>query len=129
MAGMNPMCGMGKLGVDLMQLIVAPTLAYKLTPEHAVGVSPLLVYQCFQAYGLHGFAQNSVNDRALTNNGADSSTGVGLRLGYMGKLSDKVTVGAAYAPKISMGKSMRACLPMGVTSISLKTTAWAWHSK
>ena len=104
MAGMNPMCGIGKLGVDLMQLIVAPTLAYKLTPEHAVGVSPLLVYQRFQAYGLHGFAQNSVNPGALTNNGADSSTGIGLRLGYMGKLSDKVTVGAAYAPKISMGK-------------------------
>lgn len=104
MSGMNPMCGMGKLGVDLMQLIVAPTVAYKFTPQHSVGVSPLLVYQRFQAYGLQGFASNSVNPAALTNNGTDSSTGLGVRLGYMGQLTDKVSVGAAYSPKISMGK-------------------------
>ena len=103
-AGMNPMCGMGKLGVDLIQLIVAPTVSYKVNENHAVGVSPLFVYQRFQAYGLQGFAPNSVNPGALTNNGADSSTGMGVRLGYMGKLSDKVSVGASYAPKISMGK-------------------------
>ena len=104
MSGMNPMCGMGKLGVDLMQLIVAPTVSYKVNDSHAVGVSPLFVYQRFQAYGLHGFAQNSVDSKALTNNGTDSSTGLGMRLGYMGKLSDKVSVGASYSPKISMGK-------------------------
>lgn len=50
-AGLNPLCGQGKLGVDLMQLIVAPTVAYKLAPDHAVGVSPLLVLQRFEAYG------------------------------------------------------------------------------
>lgn len=103
-AGMNPMCGMGKLGVDLMQLIVAPTVSYKVNDSHAVGLSPLFVYQRFQAYGLQGFAQNSVNPGALTNNGTDSSTGLGMRLGYMGKLSDQVSVGASYSPKISMGK-------------------------
>jgi long-chain fatty acid transport protein len=104
MPSMNPMCGMGKLGVDLMQLIVAPTVAYKVTPQHSVGVSPLLVYQRFQAYGLQGFAPNSVNPAALTNNGTDSSTGLGVRLGYMGQLTDTVTVGLAYSPKIGMGK-------------------------
>ena len=102
--GMNAMCGQGKLGVDLMQLIVAPTFAYKATPEHSLGVSPLLVLQRFEAYGLQGFAPMSSNSKALTNNGKDSSTGVGIRLGYMGKLSDKVSVGATYSPKISMSR-------------------------
>ncbi len=44
----NALCGQGKLGVDLMQLVVAPTLAYKLHERHSVGVSPLLVFQMVQ---------------------------------------------------------------------------------
>lgn len=104
MAGMNPMCGMGKLGVDLMQLIIAPNVSYKLNDNHSVGVSPLIVYQRFEAYGLQGFAMNSANPTALTNTGTDTSMGLGVKLGYMGKLSDKVSVGATYSPQISMGK-------------------------
>src|SRR5574340_621315 len=37
----NLLCGNGRLGVDLMQLIVAPTAAYKVTPNHSLGISPL----------------------------------------------------------------------------------------
>jgi long-chain fatty acid transport protein len=89
-------CGTGHLGVNLMQLIVAPTVAYKLNDNHSVGVSPLLVYQQFEAYGLQAFG--------IANQGKDSSTGIGVRLGYMGRLSDKLTIGASYSPKINMGK-------------------------
>src|SRR5512139_3137342 len=32
----NMLCGQGDLGVDLMQLIIAPTLAYKLAPNHSI---------------------------------------------------------------------------------------------
>ena len=89
-------CGQGKLGVDLMQLIVAPTVAYKLNDQHSVGVSPLLVYQRFKAYGLQAFG--------LPNQGRDSSTGVGVRLGYMGQFGDHISVGASYSPKIDMSR-------------------------
>lgn len=89
-------CGSGKLGVDLMQLIVAPTVAYQVAPGHSLGVSPLLVYQRFKAQGLQAFG--------LSNQGGDSSTGVGLRLGYMGQLSDVLTVGASYSPQIGMSR-------------------------
>ncbi len=103
----NMLCGSGELGVDLMQLIIAPTLAYKLNPQHAVGASLLLGYQRFKASGLQAFAgtPNFSSDPAnVTNNGYDSSTGVGLRLGYQGHLSDTLSIGAAYAPKMKMGK-------------------------
>lgn len=103
-AGLNPLCGQGKLGVDLMQLIVAPTVAYKLNEQHAVGISPLLVLQRFEAYGAQGFANQSQNPSALSNNGKDTSRGLGIRLGYMGKLSDTVSVGASYSPKTSMSR-------------------------
>ena len=40
----------------------------------------------------------------MTNNGTDSSTGIGLRLGYQGRLGDALTIGAAYATKMSMSE-------------------------
>jgi long-chain fatty acid transport protein len=105
----NMLCGGGQLGVDLMQLVIAPTVAYKLNAQHAVGVSLLLGYQRFKAYGLQafdnapGFPPFTGAPGSVTNNGNDSSTGVGLRLGYQGRLSDAFTIGAAYAPKMKMG--------------------------
>lgn len=54
----NMLCGNTKLGVNLMQLIVAPTFAYKLSETSAIGVSSLLVYQQFKASGLQAFAGN-----------------------------------------------------------------------
>src|SRR3989338_1813699 len=36
----NLLCGTGKLGVDLMQLVIAPTLSYKFSDTQSVGVSP-----------------------------------------------------------------------------------------
>ena len=54
--GSNMLCGQGNLGVDLMQMIVAPTVAYKVAPNHSIGISPLLGYQAFEANGLHAFA-------------------------------------------------------------------------
>ncbi len=106
----NLLCGQGKLGVDLMQLIVAPTLAYKLNDQHSIGVSPLLVMQQFKATGLQAFTstapgqQMSMNPGNVTDRGTDRSTGVGVRLGYLGQLSDTLKFGASYSPKIKMGK-------------------------
>jgi long-chain fatty acid transport protein len=106
----NILCGSGKLGVDLMQLVVAPTAAYKVAPQHSVGASLLLGYQRFKATGLQafdnapGFPPFTGAPGSVTNRGYDSATGAGLRVGYMGRLSDMVTVGAAYSSKIDMGK-------------------------
>lgn len=106
----NMLCGSGKLGVDLMQLVVAPTVAYKLNERHSVGASLLLGLQAFEATGLQafdnapGFPPFTSAPGSVTNNGHDTSSGVGVRLGYMGRLSDAITVGAAWSSKIGMGK-------------------------
>lgn len=91
------MGGTGRTGVDLMQLIVAPTVTYKLTDTQSVGVSPLLVYQKFKAEGLQAFG-------LAPNQGSDSSTGLGVRVGYFAKLSEQVSLGASYSPKVNMSK-------------------------
>jgi len=94
--GGNLLGGTGNLGVDLMQLMIAPTLSYKVNEQHSIGVSPLLAYQRFRSEGLQGFG--------VMNPGYDDSTGFGVRVGWLGKLSDKVSVGAAYASKMRMSK-------------------------
>ncbi len=100
----NILCGTGRLGVDLMQLVIAPTWSYKLNENHSVGVSPLLAYQRFQAEGLSAFSGLSNDSTKLTNNGYDTSTGFGVRIGWYGKMSDTVSLGAAYSTKIAMSK-------------------------
>lgn len=100
----NMLCGDGKLGIDLMQLIIAPTFAYKVSNNHSVGLSPLFGYQRFKAEGLQAFSGFSSDANNLTNKGYDNATGWGARIGYMGKLNDMVTVGAAYSTKIAMSK-------------------------
>ena len=105
-APFNLLCGSGKLGINLEQLIIAPTVAYKVNDNHSIGISPLFGYQRFAADGLQGFvgytASGTINN--LTNQGYDSSSGWGVRVGWMGKLTDAVTMGAAYASKMDMGK-------------------------
>jgi long-chain fatty acid transport protein len=103
----NLLCGSGKLGVNLEQLIIAPTFAYKVNASNSIGVSPLFVYQRFSADGLHAFAQLSNDGLAPSNKGHDSSTGWGVRLGWQGKITDSVTLGATYSPKIDMSNFKR----------------------
>lgn len=98
----NLLCGSGKLGVDLMQLIVAPTAAYQVAPNHSIGISPLLGYQRFKADGMQAFAVDSNGAAAGGNNlGYDDAFGYGVRIGYMGKITPTVTIGAAYASKMN----------------------------
>ena len=98
----NLLFGCGKLGVDLMQLIIAPTASYKINANNSIGVSPLLGYQRFKVDGLQAFAGVSSSGTDLTNKGYDDSTGWGVRIGWLGKLSDTVSVGAAYSTKMRM---------------------------
>ena len=102
----NVLCGPGKLGVDLMQLVIAPSLAYQFAPGHAVGVAPLFILQRFSAEGLEAFGAMgfSSNPSALTGRGSDNSRGLGVRLGYQGELAPGVRVGMAYAPKVNMSR-------------------------
>ena len=110
----NMLCGNGRLGQNLEQLVIAPTFAMKVNKDHSFGASLLLAHQKFKAEGMDGFwgfTQYGTSGPAvwaannnLTNRGNDSSNGYGLRLGWMGKVSDMVTMGASYATKTRMGK-------------------------
>ena len=84
--------GISHTGVSLEQVFVAPTLTYKITENHAIGIDPIFALQRFKAYGLENFG--------VGNNGYDYSYGGGVRIGYTGKLTDWLTVGATYQSRI-----------------------------
>jgi long-chain fatty acid transport protein len=101
----NPVGGSTAMGVNLQQLVVAPTLSYKLDEAQSVGVSPLLIYQTINIKGISHFGPYSAQQGAnLSNNGTSSSTGMGVRLGYFAKVNDRLDVGVSYSPKTKMSK-------------------------
>ncbi len=105
----NLMCGSGRLGVNLMQLTIAPTLAWKPAAEHSIGVSPLFAFQRLRLMGVQafdnapGFPPFTSSPGNVTNNGYDSSRGIGARVGYLGRF-DRVSVGAVYSSRIHMSE-------------------------
>ncbi len=46
----------GNAGIDLAQVFVSPSLAWRITPDHAVGVAVNLAWQQFKAKGIQPFA-------------------------------------------------------------------------
>lgn len=102
--GSNFLGGSGRLGVDLMQLVIAPTAAFKIAPNHSIGISPLLGYQRFKAEGLQAFSGFSSDPTHVSNNGYDDAFGAGVRVGYMGKITPQLSIGVAYSSKVDMQK-------------------------
>jgi long-chain fatty acid transport protein len=91
-------CG-SEVGIDLIQLYIAPTVSYKVNERLSVGASLNLIAQSFEASGLWAFQGASRDGNKLTNNGHDNSYGASLRLGLMYEINDRVTLGATYQTK------------------------------
>lgn len=87
------------VGIDLMQMFIAPTIAYKVNEQLSVGASVNLIGQAFEAQGLQGFG---VMDAGGGNLGRDLSYGASVRLGGLYQVSNAVTLGATYQTKSNM---------------------------
>jgi long-chain fatty acid transport protein len=98
--------GSNPAGVDLSQLFIAPTVAWRINDNHAIGVSLNLAYQRFSASGLGPFEAFNLSSApgAVTNREHDGATGWGLRVGWNGRINDMVSLGATYQTKTRMGR-------------------------
>lgn len=94
----------GSAGVDLSQLFILPSVAWKYADNQSIGLGLNLVYQRFAARGLDAFANPmfSADAEHMTNNGHDYSHGAGLRLGWQAQIVDGLTLGLAWSGKIRM---------------------------
>ncbi|MCK5079686.1 MAG: outer membrane protein transport protein [Bacteroidales bacterium] len=114
----NPMANVSQpTGINMQQMFISLTYAIQLG-KHSIGVSPVFVYQTFEATGLQAFRDMGMAgspqltqmlgtpDRmnSVTNNGVDNSTGFGVKIGYQGELFDGFRLGASFQPKIKMSK-------------------------
>lgn len=91
------------LGVNLEQALITPTLAWQMTDHQSLGVSPIIGYQRFRAYGLGIFTAFSSKPTHVTNQGDDDAWGYGGRIGYKGTFGP-LSIGASATSKIYMSK-------------------------
>jgi len=104
-----PLFGTTKVKMDYSQLFIAPTIAWKPNERHSIGAAVNIAYHRFKVDGLENFAapppfNASSSPADVTNRGYDSSWGWSLRLGWTGRVSDAVTLGATYQTKTRMGE-------------------------
>ena len=105
----NTFYGASQTGVDLAQMFLSGTYAKRITDKQALGISVIGVGQRFKASGLEAFAMFSQEPECLTGNGYEFSYGAGVQVGYLGYLTDRLSIGASYTPKISMGEFDAYC--------------------
>lgn len=91
----------GRAGVNLEQLFISPSIAWRATPDHVFGVALNLAWQRFSAEGLGPFTSASTSPGDVTNRGTDTSSGVGVRLGWIGQVAPGLQLGATWSSKIS----------------------------
>ncbi|MDO7597427.1 MAG: outer membrane protein transport protein [Pseudomonadota bacterium] len=94
----------GATGVDLSQLFLSPTFAYRFDNDASIGLSAILAYQRFAARGLSNFAGLSNSPQNLTNNGHDNSFGAGINLGFILPVSEQFTLGGGYRSRVYMSE-------------------------
>ena len=90
----------GTAGVNLEQLFVTPSIAWKPAAGQSVGAGLNVAYQRFSAEGIGLFSGFSASPGNVSDQGPDSSVGVGLRLGWSGALAPGLTAGASWASRI-----------------------------
>jgi len=90
----------GTAGVNLEQLFITPSLAWKPAADQSLGIALPIAYQRFSATGIGFFGGFSSNPAKVSDNGTDTSLGVGIRLGWTGTVAPGLTLGATWASKI-----------------------------
>jgi long-chain fatty acid transport protein len=92
-------------GVNIEQVFISPTLAYKAGAHNYFGIAANFAIQLFAAEGLQNFeSPASSNPANVSNNGSSYGTGGGVRVGWLGELNKAVSVGATYQSRTWVSK-------------------------
>ena len=106
-------------GIELYQIQMTPSIAYKLNDQHSVGATFVIAGQYFRAEGLEDFgsagftaggAASNLTDaqNGLTGVDFSHSFGMGYRLGWLGKfMNEDLTLGVNYSARVHMSKFSR----------------------
>jgi len=115
----TPEISESEAGVELYQIQMTPSIAYKLNDQHSVGATLVMAGQYFRAEGLEDFGTAGFTSgttastqyeaqQGLTGVGFSHSFGLGYRLGWLGKfLKDNLSLGVNYSARVHMSKFAR----------------------
>ncbi len=96
--------GTNPTGINLSQLFTDLTFSFKLGENHSLGISAIGGFQMFEATGLAAFSGFSTDPTKLTDNGIDYSYGFGFKVGYIGQITEKLSIGLKYQSKMMMSE-------------------------
>ncbi|MBL4853648.1 MAG: outer membrane protein transport protein [Robiginitomaculum sp.] len=95
-------CG-GTTGVNLSQALISVGYAKKFG-NFSIGIAPIFAFQMFEATGLFAFGGVSSSPGSLSNNGTDTATGFGGKIGAQYALTENIRIAGMYQSKIDMSK-------------------------
>ena len=109
--------GAGVAGVNLNQAFLELAFSAEVADGVVVGISPMVVYQTFEAKGVATFAPYTKSyveayintgmgamPENLTNNGVEDSWGVGLKAGVIWNVTDAFALQARYQTRVDMSE-------------------------
>ncbi|WP_448694000.1 OmpP1/FadL family transporter [Pseudomonas rhizophila] len=94
-----PGLGLPKAKSKIVFINLAPTLAYKITPDFSVGISPIFSVQQFQVRGLVT-PQPDGSMGPAASHGTATTYGFGARLGALWNINKIISIGGSYSPKV-----------------------------
>ena len=89
-------------GVDFAQLFVGVSYARQVAENQWLGIMPIFAYQRFKAEGLEPFNGFTTAPGKVSNNGYDTSTGYGVRIGWLGNVSEDLSLGVSWQSRLEM---------------------------
>ncbi|MGY8817819.1 MAG: OmpP1/FadL family transporter [Pseudomonadales bacterium] len=103
----EPVFGSRNTKSDFQQTVLAPTLTWRVSPGHYIGLSPRLAHQRLEVAGLEGLG--------FATPGSDKAYGGGFALGYLGEVNDRLSIGVTYSSPIWFQKldRYRDLIPKG----------------
>jgi long-chain fatty acid transport protein len=96
--------GSGRTGVDLTQVFLNISYAWKMNDSLDLGIAIIGAMQSFRAEGLAPFANNSLRPDKLTDNGYDFSFGLGFKVGVTYQATDDLSLALSHQSKQKMSK-------------------------
>jgi long-chain fatty acid transport protein len=102
-----PLLGTTRGGLNIEQVFLSPTIAYKVGEHNSFGVAANVVVQLFADEGLQYIASISSDPAHVSNNGSSYAFGGGVRVGWRGELNRRVSVGATYQSRTYTSKINR----------------------
>jgi len=101
-----PLFGTTPLGLEYLNETVSPMISIQWCGSHSLGISANYQVERIKVNGLQNFdlPYVSIAPGHVTNRGYDYSTGWGFTVGYLGHITDCLSIGITYQPETSMSR-------------------------